>query len=276
MCRTLLLNCLVKSAIILAQNEIRLVRRTGSREQLHLSFIWPLYCINQSYWLKFCIICLIPRYISINFFNNRYLAALSLLLINLKAIQSSQKQTAQDVLWYESGLSYFVLRSANASTTYIWIHLVWGFGSIQQHWYLPGKSPFEMSLVAENSPTSIDKSHMQYVCKFTQKVTRCDDWKKWQAVSLQDNLLSLACNYMYHAAVNKLKLPRNVPHFMHFLSGVLNCIYTIVSQILLLWDSFSMCGQSKNFCIFSVSIIFWMRMSQSPFYLNGSKHFFCC
>ena len=48
--------------------------------------------------------------------------------MNLKVYQSSQKQTTQDILWYESGLSYFVPRSANASTAYIWIHLVRGLG----------------------------------------------------------------------------------------------------------------------------------------------------
>jgi hypothetical protein len=84
----------------------------------------------------------------------------------------------------------------------------------------------------------ITESHMLYVCKFTQKVTR-HDWKNWQAVSLQDNLLSLACNYMYHAAVCQLQLPKKVLQFILFHSG---CVYAIGSQIPLLWDSFSMCG----------------------------------
>jgi hypothetical protein len=155
--------------MILAQNDIRLVSRNGSRERRYLSFIQPSHSIHLSYWLKFCIIHLINQHISINFFNNRYLAALSLLLMNLKVYQSSQMQTIQDVLWYESGLLYFVLRSANASITYIWIYLVWGYGSVQQQ-YLPGTSPVEMSLAAKNSPTSIDESHMLYVCNFAQNL----------------------------------------------------------------------------------------------------------
>ena len=107
--RILVQYCLVKCAMILAQNENRIVSRTGSRKRFYLSFIQPLHSIHVSYCLKFCNICLIILYILTNFFNNRYLAAPSLLLMNLKVCQSPQKQTIQDALWYESGLSYFLM-----------------------------------------------------------------------------------------------------------------------------------------------------------------------